>query len=553
MVKKFLAQYLKYQVSTMSSPGFKNENFVKVQDLKNGVAVTNIINTESDDARDQKVTYKEADELLKFMEQHEANAKELTPEESRNLDRKNFFMVSFLVTLVTLILFMDKATIGYTTILGIYKDTDLTKSGFNNLNSIFYAGYLIAQWPCHILMQKFPLGKYLAISIFLWAVILGGTAACKNYSQLMACRFLLGATESVVTPACEITLGMFLDTEQREVAQPIFWMATAVAPLISSFVAYGLIHVQNISTFPWRIFMSINAGLSLILAIIVWFLYPDNPSNAKFLSINEKVHLIRKVQNSTKSSIEQKTVKRHQIKETLKDPISWLFALQSFTLMLSNSLHYQQNQLYLDIGVDNLGSSLVSAAGAGFDILMYLVFTFIIKKFPNQNGFIGSACLIIPIASSIAMVTIPWENKKALLANMILAGSTKGVAYIVALGWTTSSAAGYTKKLYRNVMFMIAYSVANMISPQLWNPKDAPRYYSSWIVQIVVAFFLNGVILLTIRAILSKRNRERLLALNNIGEDQDYYVQTDEGVLEKVDVAMLDLTDLENKKFIYPL
>lgn len=531
------------------SPIKKEADSINVQELKNGDGASSTEFKQTDLADGEKVTYKEADELLKFMEQYEPTSKELTPEESKHLDKKNFSITLLLVTLVTLILFMDKATIGYTTILGIYKDTDLTKKGFNNLNSIFYAGYLIAQWPCHILMQKFPIGKYLSISIFLWAVILGGTAACKNYSQLMACRFLLGATESVVTPACEITLGMFLDTEQREVAQPIFWMATAIAPLISSFVAYGLLHVENVSTFPWRIFMSLNAGLSLILALIVWIFYPDSPSNAKFLTVDEKVHLIKKIQNSTKSSIEQKTIKKHQIIETFKDPISWLFALQSFTLMLSNSLHYQQNQLYLDIGVNNLGSSLVSAAGAGFDILMYLVFTIIIKKFPNQNGYIGSICLIIPIASSIAMVTIPCENKKALLANMILAGSTKGVAYIVELGWTTSSAAGYTKKLYRNVMFMIAYSVANMISPQLWNPKDAPRYYSSWIVQIVVAFFLNGVILLIIRLILSKRNKQRL----QDDDDKDYYVQTDEGVLERVDVAMLDLTDLENKKFIYPL
>lgn len=516
-----------------------------------------VINVQSEDQLLQgdhkKVSsYKEADELFKFMEQHEPDFKPLNQHDSNKFDKKNFTYVLILVSIVTLILFMDKSTIGYTTILGIYDDTHITKSDFNNLNSIFYAGYLIAQWPCHILMQKLPIGKYLGVSIFLWALIIGLTAACKNYNQLMACRFFLGATESVVTPACEITLGMFLDTKQREIAQPVFWMTTALAPLISSFIAYGLlIHASDTSTYPWRIFMAINAALSLILSIIVLIWYPDNPSNAKFLSTNEKIYLIKKIQQSTKSSIEQKTIKKDQIIETLKDPISWLFAAQSFTLMLSNSLHYQQNQLYLDIGVDNLGSALVSAAGSVWDILLYIIATFVIKKFPNQNGYIGTSCLIIPICSSIAMVTIPWNHKYALLANMILAGSTKGIAYIVALGWTTSSAAGYTKKLYRNVLFMIAYGVANIISPQLWNLKDAPRYYPSWIVQIVVSFFLNGVILLTIRFILNKRNDERKISIAD--SDEDYYIQNDEGELERVDVAMLDLTDLQNKRFVYPL
>ncbi|CCH42845.1 putative membrane protein [Wickerhamomyces ciferrii] len=499
----------------------------------------------------KKVSYKEADELLKFMEEHEPNYVELTEDEEKKVLRKNFTMVLFLVSLVTLILFMDKSTIGYTTILGIYKDTSLTKGGFNNLNSIFYVGYLVAQWPCHILMQKLPIGKYLAGSIFMWAIIIGGTAACKNYSQLMACRFLLGASEAVVTPACEMTLGMFLDTKQREIAQPIFWASASAAPFISSFIAFGLLKAEHLmSTYPWRVFMAVNSGLSLFLSIAVFILYPDNPSNAKFLTNNEKVFIIKRIQESTKSSIEQKTVKKHQIIETLKDPISWLFAFQSFTLMLSNSLTYQQNQLYVDIGVDNLGSSLVSAAGSVWNVLLYIIFAFVIKKFPNQNAYIGCVCLILPIASSIAMCTIPWEKKYALLANMILAGSSKGITYIVALGWTTSSAGGYTKKLYRNVMFMIAYAIANIISPNLWNPKNSPRYYTSWIVQIIVAFFLNGVILLTIRYILKKRNEERLHATDF---EDDYYVENDEGISEKVDIAMLDLTDLENKRFIYPL
>lgn len=299
--------------------------------------------------------------------------------------------------------------------------------------------------------------------------------------------------------------------------------------------------------------MAINAALSLLLAIIVLFFYPDNPANAKHLSTREKVHLIKKVQESTESSIEQKTIKRHQIYETLRDPISWLFFFQSFTLMLSNSLTYQQNQLYVDIGVDSLGSSLVSAAGSGFDIMLYVIFAFVIKYFPGQNGYIAAGCLLLPIAASIGMVCIDWSNKYGLLACMILAGSSKGITYIVALGWTTSSAAGYTKKLYRNVLFMLGYGAANIISPQLWNPKDAPRYYPSWIVQIVVSFFLNIVILLTIRFILAKKNKVRH-EFRATHSEKDYGVVTfEEGVTEKVNIAMLDLSDFENKRFIYPL
>ncbi|KAI0465492.1 hypothetical protein LJB42_000729 [Komagataella kurtzmanii] len=508
------------------------------------------------DKKSNAVQDKYADEVLRFMEENAADAVPLTEEEEKKLRHKNFTYILAVAIIVTLVLFMDKATIGYTTILGIYIDTDVDKGRFNNLNSVFYGGYLLAQWPGHYLLQKLPVGKYMAGTVLSWAILVGLHAACNSYASLMVIRFFLGAVEAVAVPAMEMTLGMFLTSREREIAQPVFWTASAMAPVISSFIAFGLLHV-HVSIQPWRIFMAVNAGISLLLAIFVWFFYPDNPAKATHLSTNEKVHLIKKVQESTKSSIEQKVFKKHQAIECLKDPVSWLFFFQAFTLMLANSMTYQQNQLFVDIGVTTFGSSLVSAAGGGFSVVLFGVSALLIRRFPGQSGYFSASYLVPCIIVAIGMVTIPWDNKIALLTCMILL-NFKGVAYIVALGWTTSSCSGYTKKLYRNVMFMLAYGVANIISPQLWNPKDSPRYYPSWIVQIVIAFFLNLVILLTIRIILARRNAKRRAWIAENGTEGAFgYVinHDDDGreIKEKVDVAMLDLTDYENKYFIYPL
>ncbi|KAH6720433.1 hypothetical protein BKA61DRAFT_594861 [Leptodontidium sp. MPI-SDFR-AT-0119] len=142
----------------------------------------------------------------------------------------------------------------------------------------------------------------------------------------------------------------------------------------------------------------------------------------------------------------------------------------------------------------------------------------------------------------------------------ILAGSTYGVTYIVALGWTSSSAAGYTKKLTRNVMFMVGYCVGNLVSPQIWVPSAKPRYYGAWISMVVVSWTGTPLILLVIRFILIKRNSERrALAGEKSDEELDRgFVTVDveedgEVVQKRVAIEMLDLTDLENKEFIYPL
>ena len=133
------------------------------------------------------------------------------------------------------------------------------------------------------------------------------------------------------------------------------------------------------------------------------------------------------------------------------------------------------------------------------------------------------------------------------------------MTYIIALGWTTSTAAGYTKKLTRNVMFMLGYCVGNLVSPQIWVPSAAPRYYGAWISQIIIAWVGTPAILLVIRLILLRRNAEReknLASLSENDREGGYVEETNvegETVKVRVDIAVLDLTDLQNKSFLYPI
>lgn len=101
-------------------------------------------------------------------------------------------------------------------------------------------------------------------------------------------------------------------------------------------------------------------------------------------------------------------------------------------------------------------------------------------------------------------------------------------------------------------MVMVAYAVANIISPQIWRAKDGPRYIPAWIVQIVLSFSIAPSLALIIWFILNKRNKQRKLTLQEEGEKKGFVSDGSDGEIE-VDIAVLDLTDLENTNFIYPL
>ncbi|OJJ47544.1 hypothetical protein ASPZODRAFT_141133 [Penicilliopsis zonata CBS 506.65] len=522
---------------------------------------------------DRVLTEKDTDVTLAFLKLYEHDAEPLSPEEEGRVVRKVHLWILTLVLLINLMLFLskgigytdqnamqiDKATLSYASILDLFEDTHIGNTDYDNLNTIFYVGYIVAQLPGHWLIQHLPLRQFMAGSIFLWAVIVLLHCTAVNYGGLIALRFFLGAVEAPLVPAMEITLGMFLKPQEQSTAQPLFWISCMGSPIPAGFIAYGLLR-SNSSVPPWKLFMVVTGGITLFLAAYTWFYYPSNPTEARFLTTREKVYAVQRIHAATHSSIEQKHFKPHQFREALRDPVSWLFFLAAFTLMLSNNLAYQQNLLFVSLGVSDLGSTLVAAASGGFSVASCIVAAVLLRLFPGQAAFWGLFWCLPAIAGGIGMVALPWDSKLALLACLILAGGTFGVTYIITLGWTTSSAAGHTKKMTRNALFMVAYGIANIISPQIWVVADAPRYYPAWIAQIVISWVGCPLCLFGIRAILLRRNALRrawLAEQGSSGNSGRAYLEKRDAmgnpVTEEVEISLLDLTDGENMFFIYPL
>ncbi|KAM0808377.1 putative MFS allantoate transporter [Seiridium cardinale] len=118
----------------------------------------------------------------------------------------------------------------------------------------------------------------------------------------------------------------------------------------------------------------------------------------------------------------------------------------------------------------------------------------------------------------------------------------------IPIGWTTilglqsSYIAGSTTKVIVATIGTIAYTIGNIISPQTFQARDAPRYLPAKIF-ICIIYFLITVDLFVIRLVLDRRNKKR---------DQEKAALGDTHTAEE-NHEFLDLTDLQNKEFQYEL
>ncbi|CCE93388.1 uncharacterized protein TDEL_0G00210 [Torulaspora delbrueckii] len=493
------------------------------------------------------VSSRDADVTLNFLEEHDSEVPLITPDEDRKLRRKVAAIVVGLTFLVNLTLYSDKATLSYASIFGLWEDTGLTQETYNDANTLFYVGYLIGQANM-FLCKNYPIGRVVTVMCALWTIIIFLHCVAYNHQGIIALRFFLGFVESVAVPTLNITMNQFLTPDEKNSYGPIWYVSSIGVSIPVGFIAYGILHAKS-SVPIWKLFMIIIGGCTFLLTIIIFFFYPNNPTDAKFLSTKEKVWVIRRVQESSQASIEQKVVKKYQIVEAFKDPITWFFSIFFLFQQLANNLAYQQNLLFQGIGnITNLSSTLVSVAAGGFASICAVIATVFLLYKRNYTAFSVVFWTIPSFAGSIALVSIDWDKKIALLAMLCLACPLFGIPWILMFSWNTTSCAGYTKRLTRNAIIMFWYAIANIISPQIWRSKDKPRFIPAWIVQIVLSFFLAPLTALVIWYILKKRNNERL------AERHKSHVAVElEGKVVETNVAMLDLTDLENETFIYPL
>ncbi|KUJ09715.1 uncharacterized protein LY89DRAFT_541834, partial [Mollisia scopiformis] len=56
--------------------------------------------------------------------------------------------------------FLDKTTLGYSSVFGIITDNHLVGQDYSWTSSIFYFGYMFAEYPGVALLQRFPIAKF---------------------------------------------------------------------------------------------------------------------------------------------------------------------------------------------------------------------------------------------------------------------------------------------------------------------------------------------------------------------------------------------------------
>ncbi|CAK1363431.1 unnamed protein product [Cercospora beticola] len=468
----------------------------------------------------------------------------IDPAEEKKLVRKIDFMIIPYLAVCYAFFYIDKTTLSYAAIFGIREDLNLVGTQYSWLSSIFYFGFLAWALPTNLLLQRFPVGKYLGFNIFLWGFFLMLQAAAPNFSALAALRALAGAAEAVADPAFMLVTAMWYTRRQQPIRMGLWYTANGLGIALGGLLGYGIGNIKG-SLPSWKFEFIIIGALCCLWGIVMCIFLPDSPVTAKGLTQREKRIAVERLRED-QTGIENKHFKSYQIREAFLDPKLYLFFILGMVCNIPNG------------GISNFGTIIIRGFGFstlvttlmqipyGFIIAVSILVCVYLNDYMSRKGRQTRCWFILlfllpNIAGAFGLRFLAQDNMGGRLTCYYLTGPYNA-AFCMILSLTTANTAGHTKKVVTNAVLFLGYCTGNIVGPFFYLESQQPGYeLGIW--SMIVSHLIEFVVILVLRMLLSRENKRR-----------DMIQSMQEGGLEGRDLdgtAFADLTDRENLNFRY--
>jgi len=437
--------------------------------------------------------------------------------------------------------YLDKTTISYASIMGLRTDLNLKGDDYQWLGSMFYFGYLTWEYPTNRLLQRLPLAKYSAFNVIMWGTTLALFATVSNFSGAVAVRFFLGVFESAVTPGFALFTSQWYTKAEQGARTGIWFSFNGFGQILGGLVAYGIAvgaRKHGLAIAPWKIVFLAFGLLTACLGIIFLFVMPDNQLNARWLSKTDRILAVARVRQN-QQGIGNKHFKMYQLREAFADPLTWAFVAYALIADIPNGgISNFFSQLIVSFGYTPEQSLLYGTPGGAVEVFA-LIFSGWLGDKLRRRLLVSLGGLTVALLGIILIVALPLHNNSGRLAGYYMTQASP-TPFVALLSLISTNVAGYTKKTTVAALYLIAYCAGNIIGPQTFRPKDAPRYVPAEIT-IIVCFGLCWLDICFIHFWCARQNKIKARK------------RAEPGYLKLENQEWLDLTDGENLEFEYSL
>jgi MFS transporter, ACS family, tartrate transporter len=250
--------------------------------------------------------------------------------ESRTIRKLQIRLIPFLFVLYV-IAFVDRINLGFAA-LTMNKELSLSGQQYGFAFGIFFFGYLLFEVPSNLLLHKFGARVWIARILLSWGIVATLTGLVQSAHQLYVARFLLGLAEAGYFPGIVLYLTYWFRQREQARTLALFLTGYPITSILGAPISgFILDHVHWLSVGSWRWLLILEGIPAIFLGFLTYFLLPNRPSEAAFLTREEKEWVHAELERE-----EQQKLKQLKLSAVggLTNPRVWHLILVYFGMMI---------------------------------------------------------------------------------------------------------------------------------------------------------------------------------------------------------------------------
>ena len=210
--------------------------------------------------------------------------------------RKATWRLIPLLSVCYMVAFMDRANISFAA-LQMNRDLGFNAGIYGFGAGVFFVSYAGCEVPSNLLMLRFGARRWIARIMLTWGLLAAAMMFVRTPASFYALRFLLGMAEAGFFPGVIYYLSLWFPQEMRARAISRFYIALPLSNTLMGLIAGSLLSLNgSLGLKGWQWLFLVEALPAIVLSVVVWFVLPDGPAEAKWMEPEERAWLTGRLQ-----------------------------------------------------------------------------------------------------------------------------------------------------------------------------------------------------------------------------------------------------------------
>ncbi|KAI9496133.1 major facilitator superfamily domain-containing protein [Zychaea mexicana] len=394
----------------------------------------------------------------------------------RKLDMR-MLIWSFLAYFANL---LDRNNLQNAFTMGMEEDLDLNSSVYNWAVTMFFIGYIVLQIPGNIIITKFSPRLLLPSVVITWGAVVSFMALIQDYKSLWGLRLCLGLAEAAFYPGMIFLLGSWYTKEELGKRTMFFATGNQVSGAFGGLIAGGIADTMHgAGGLPaWKWLFIIEGLIGVVIGVLGFFLLPNFPHNTKWLTEEERVLAVTRVQTQGKQVVSN-AYNWRTVANVMATPYSWLMIINFACIYIGNNMSLNFAIILRDMGYPVSFSNYMNTPAYIFGAVIAIAIGWSSDKTGDRAFHVAGTQLWVGIWFLILAVVNKGDNPAAL----VFAGTYAITANIS----MTALCLAWSNEIYRSDHNTRAVAIAfinaignlapNFVNVRAWVVSDSPDFW----------------------------------------------------------------------------